>query len=239
MGSTGAVDGGVALGGVCGGAVAGGRSGVDGVGRLANNGAGHTGVAATVCGRAGGRSAGVRNAGAGDTAVLGDTELGGVLVLAGHIVDELDAVAGGAGGGLEVGGRSPGQATAVGDTLSDGRTELDNVGGRALEEQHRDGVGGAWLPGDGEWLAGGDNLVLLLALMFGGVCAQRNCWCDSTTMQRTSFNGLVMALPLGSPTGTWICAAARLAKRVTMEALVNMVAVLVVLDDYLEDSRIK
>jgi hypothetical protein len=95
-----------------------------------------------------------------DLAVAGgDAELGGVLVLAGDIVDDLDAVSVGAVGGLEGGGRSPGEGTAVGDTLSDGRTELDNVGGGALEEEDRDGVGGSWLPSDGELLAGGDNLV--------------------------------------------------------------------------------
>jgi hypothetical protein len=34
-----------------------------------------------------------------------------------------------------------------------------------------------------------------------------------------------MGLPEGSPTGAWICAAARPAKRVTMEALVYMLTV--------------
>ena len=71
----------------------------------------------------------------------------------------MDTVSVGAVGSLEGGGRGPAEGTAVGDTLSDGRTELDDVGGGALEEENGDGVGGSWLPGDGELLAGGDNLV--------------------------------------------------------------------------------
>lgn len=43
--------------------------------------------------------------------------------------------------------------------------------------------------------------------------------------KRTSFKGRVMALPEGWPTGTWICAAARLAKRVAMAALANMLRI--------------
>jgi hypothetical protein len=38
-----------------------------------------------------------------------------------------------------------------------------------------------------------------------------------------------MGLPEGSPTGAWICAAARPAKRVMMEALVYMLTVVLVL----------
>jgi hypothetical protein len=41
----------------------------------------------------------------------------------------------------------------------------------------------------------------------------------------TSFRGVRMGLPEGSPTGAWICAAARPAKKVTMEALVYMLTV--------------
>ena len=44
-----------------------------------------------------------------------------------------------------------------------------------------------------------------------------------------------MGLPLGSPTGAWICAAARPAKKVMMQVLEYMLMVVVVeLDDYPE-----
>jgi hypothetical protein len=93
-----------------------------------------------------------------------DTKLGAVLVLAGYIVDDLDAVAErSAVGGREVHSGGPDEATAVGDALSERGTELDNVGRRALEQENGDGVGGGWLPCDGEGLASGDNLVGLLA----------------------------------------------------------------------------
>lgn len=106
------------------------------------------------------------NAGGDDNAAIqGDTELGGVLVLAGHIINDLNTVAVGASGGLEVGRRSPGEATAVGDTLGERRTELDNVGGRALQEKDGDGVGSGWLPSDGERLAGWDNLFMVSAVL--------------------------------------------------------------------------
>lgn len=92
--------------------------------------------------------------------ILGDTELGGVLVLAGHIIDDLDTVALGTLGSLKGGGRSPGKGAAVLDTLSNGGTELDDVVGRTLEEEDRDRVGCAWGPGDGEGLASRHNLFL-------------------------------------------------------------------------------
>jgi len=142
-----------------------------GVGRLGNDGAddGLGGVAGNND-RAGGRGAGNNGGGRagsgarGGTAVgLGDAKLGRVLVLASDIVDDLETVAVGASGGLEVRGRRPGQASTVGDTLGERRTKLDYVGGRSLEEQDRDGVGRGWLPGDGEGLAGRDNLS-------GGIC---------------------------------------------------------------------
>lgn len=108
-----------------------------------------------VAGRSGAGSGGSRRDGA---AILGDAELGRVLVEAGHIVDDLNAVAGRARGGVEGGSRGPDKGAAVGNALSERRTELDDVGGRALEEQHRDGVGGGRLPCDGEGLAGRDDL---------------------------------------------------------------------------------
>lgn len=114
-----------------------------------------------------GAGAGWLCAGRNDSAaLLGDAELGRVLVLAGHVVDELDAIAVGAGGGLKIGRGSPGQATAVGNALSKRRAELDHVGRGALEEEDRDSVGGGWLPGDGEGLAGGDDLGVRLAAVF-------------------------------------------------------------------------
>jgi hypothetical protein len=97
---------------------------------------------------------------------LGDAELGAVLVLAGDVVDELESVAGVAGGGLERGRGGPDEGAAVGDADDDGGTLLDDVGRGALEEEERHAVGGRWLPRDGEGLAGGDNLELRLASGF-------------------------------------------------------------------------
>jgi hypothetical protein len=108
-------------------------------------------TAAVVLGAAGRRS---------DEAValstLGDTELGGVLVLASDVVDELESVARGV--GLEGGWGSPDVGAGVGDADND-VLERNDVGGGATEENKRDAVGGGWLPGDGEGLAGRDDLV--------------------------------------------------------------------------------
>lgn len=87
----------------------------------------------------------------------GDAELGGVLELAGHVVDDLDAVAVGAGGGLESRIGSPGELAGVGDGLNNGVLGHD-VDGGALEEDEGDLVGGGGGPGDLEGLASGDNL---------------------------------------------------------------------------------
>lgn len=151
--NSGAVGDGVAS-GVAGGASLG---GVDesGVGWGVRGGLGRERRGGRVAAGAGGGS----RAGNNGASLLGDTELGGVLVLASNVVDQLDAIAVGAGGGLKIGGGSPGEATAVGDSLSEGRTELDDVGSGTLEEEDGDGVGGSWLPGDGEGLAGGNDLV--------------------------------------------------------------------------------
>src|SRR5690242_3963007 len=86
---------------------------------------------------------------------LGDTELGGVLVLAGNVVNQLESVAGYI--SLEGGGRSPGEGTRVVDALSKSLNG-NNVGGGATEQEERDRVGGGRLPGDGEGLASRDNL---------------------------------------------------------------------------------
>lgn len=91
-----------------------------------------------------------------DGAVLrGDTELGGVLVLAGNVVNQLESVAGDI--SLEGGGRSPGEGTRVVDALSKSLNG-NNVGGGATEQEERDRVGGGRLPGDGEGPASRDNL---------------------------------------------------------------------------------
>ena len=88
--------------------------------------------------------------------VVRDAELGGVLVLAGLVVDELDAVALGALRGLKSGLGVPGVATAVLDLLGDG-VDGDEVLGGALEEDERDGALSGRLPGDGEGLADRDD----------------------------------------------------------------------------------
>lgn len=82
------------------------------------------------------------------------------MVLAVHVVDDLDAVAGGGGeAGAELSGRSPDEAAAVGDSLGDGLADGDDVVGGALEEKDGDGVGGVGRrPGDGEGLASLDGL---------------------------------------------------------------------------------
>lgn len=106
----------------------------------------------------GGASDGDRAGGRGDdngAVVLGDTELGGVLVLAVNVVDQLESVVGGV--GLEGGGGSPLEGTRVVDALSKS-LDGDHVGGGTTEQEEGDCVGGGWLPGDGEGLASRDNL---------------------------------------------------------------------------------
>lgn len=106
-------------------------------------------------GSVGGRSS-VRRGSSLRLVVVGDAELGGVLVLASLVVDELDAVALGALRGLEGGLGVPGVGAAVLDLLGDG-VDRDEVLGRALEEDEGDGALSGRLPGDGEGLADGDN----------------------------------------------------------------------------------
>lgn len=125
--------------------------------------------------RSGRRGAGRSNNGA---VLLGDTELSGVLVLAGNVVDELKSVVGGV--SLEGGRRGPGEGTRVVDALSKS-LDGDNVGRGATEQEERDRVGGGWLPGDGEGLASGDNLrkksvTVFQCLLFA---------CDAYLVQRT------------------------------------------------------
>lgn len=82
-----------------------------------------------------------------------------VLELAGDVVNQLESVARGV--GLEGGAGGPDVGAAVGDA-GDDVADGDDVGGGAAEEHQGHAVGGGGLPGDGEGLAGGDNL--------GGTC---------------------------------------------------------------------
>lgn len=96
-------------------------------------------------------------AGAGaDTGGGAETELGGVLVLAGTLDNEEQTVVGGVGG--QVRARSPGELARVGDLLSEGLEGLD-VGGGTAEEDQGDGTLGGGSPLDGVALALRDDLV--------------------------------------------------------------------------------
>jgi hypothetical protein len=146
--------------------------GVDRAGRSVLNGGGHNNVALAGRGRRGlaghgcangvpaavlgrrGDGGGVRRA----LGAFGDAELVGVLVLAGDVVDQLDAVAAGAWGSIERGRRGPDKGAAVGDADDNGRAEGHVVLGRALAEDDGQGVGSGRGPGDGEGLARGDDL---------------------------------------------------------------------------------
>lgn len=70
---------------------------------------------------------------------------------------------------LEAGRRSPLVGSTVGNAGDNGGQGND-VGGRAAEEDERDRVGGGRLPGDGEGLASGDNLIWVSAV---GLVSQR------------------------------------------------------------------
>lgn len=89
---------------------------------------------------------------------VGDAELGGVLVLAGGVVDQLDTVALSVLSGLEVVGDIPDVGAVVLGLLDDGVLR-NGVAAGALEEDESDGALGGGLPGDGELLAGGDDAV--------------------------------------------------------------------------------
>jgi hypothetical protein len=129
-----------------------GVSALGGGGRLAGGGGGADGVSTAIWG---GNSAGGDGGETVALSALGDTELCGVLVLAGNVVDELETVTGHI--GLEGSGWGPDERSAVGNASNDG-LERNHVGGRATEKDQRDAVGGGWLPGDGEGLASRDNL---------------------------------------------------------------------------------
>jgi len=100
----------------------------------------------TICDlRDSGDSGGGSSAGGGRrVSWIGDAELRGVLVGAGGVVDELDAVVGGV--GLEGGGGRPGVGAAVVGAFDDG-VEREDVLGGAAEEDERYGAGCGWLGG--------------------------------------------------------------------------------------------
>jgi hypothetical protein len=117
-------------------------------------------------GRDGGRGSGTVNGGRdggggsvnvdGLAVVLGDTKLGGVLVLAVEVVNQLETVVGDI--SLEVGRGSPGEGARVGEADGEGFAERNDVGRGATEKDQGDSVGGGGLPGDLEGLAGRDDL---------------------------------------------------------------------------------
>lgn len=98
---------------------------------------------------------GGRRAGTGASSG-GDTELGGVLVLAGTLDNEEQTVVGNV--GLKVRARSPLELAAVGDGLGESLEGLDVVGGTAQEDQG-DGTNSGGSPLDGVGLALGHDLV--------------------------------------------------------------------------------
>lgn len=107
----------------------------------------------------GGASLGGRGSGGGAGAGASggrETELGGVLVLAGTLDNEEETVVGDV--GLEVGAGGPLELSAVGDGLSESLKGNDVVGGTAQEDQG-DGTSGGGGPLDGVGLALGNDLV--------------------------------------------------------------------------------
>jgi len=86
----------------------------------------------------------------------GETELGGVLVLAGTLDNEEETVVGDV--GLEVGAGGPLELSAVGDGLSES-LEGNDVGGGTAQEDQGDGTSGGGGPLDGVGLALGNDLV--------------------------------------------------------------------------------
>jgi len=83
------------------------------------------------------------------------------LIEASHVVNELDSIASGVGGGLEVAGYAPDVASAVRNAL-DNDLQGNGIVGLALEELEGDSVGAGGGPLDGEIRAGRDNLCMLV-----------------------------------------------------------------------------
>lgn len=88
--------------------------------------------------------------------VVLDTELGGVLVLASTINDQLNTIAGGI--GLQSGAWGPLVGTRVLNALNNGAV-VDDVLSWTTEEEDRNSSLSSWVPGDLEWLADRDLLV--------------------------------------------------------------------------------
>lgn len=87
---------------------------------------------------------------------VGDTELGGVLVLASSLDDQEETVVGDI--GLKAGAGSPFELAGVGDLLGNSLESL-HVGALATEKDQRDGTLGGRAPSDGVWFANGHGLV--------------------------------------------------------------------------------
>lgn len=87
---------------------------------------------------------------------VGDTELGGVLVLASSLDDQEETVVGDI--GLKAGAGSPFELAVVGDLLGNSLESL-HVRALATEKDQRDGALGGRTPGDGVGLANGHGLV--------------------------------------------------------------------------------
>lgn len=126
----------------------------------------------------------------GNAAVLGDAELRGPLVLAGHVVDQLQTVALGTIRGGEVSRGGPAEETAVGETFSEGGAVLDDVGGGALDEEDGDGVGRGGRPLDVEGLASRDELGWVLAsggcfVWFHSACSAMLEFCAVCAREKT------------------------------------------------------
>ena len=107
-------------------------------------------------GGSGGLSGGASDgAGAGDNSG-GDTELGGVLVLAGTLNNEKQTVVGDV--GLQVSARSPAELAAVGDGLGKS-LEGEDVGGGTAQKNEGDRANSGGSPLDGVGLALGHDLI--------------------------------------------------------------------------------
>lgn len=87
---------------------------------------------------------------------VGDTELGRVLVLAGALDNEHEAIVSDV--RLELGAGGPGERTVVGDLLGNGHEGL-HIGARSAEEDQRNWALGGRLPLDVVGLAGRNGLL--------------------------------------------------------------------------------
>lgn len=123
--------------------------GVGTMGRNSGRSGGGSGLSSSR-GRRGGRRRGRTVVG------VGDTELSRVLVLTGTLDNKQETVVGDI--VLELGAGGPGEATRVGDLLSQS-VDGDNVGAGSTQKDQRDRSLGGGVPSNGEGLAGLDLLV--------------------------------------------------------------------------------